>query len=117
MGEAIERPEGGLLKGVGGVRLEGEAGHPVLDRIGESTHMTHDRRRTVYLGAHLGETTRLVQRRHEKEVGPSHEAVLQAVGEVELHSDSVGCGRGQLHQGGLVLFFPAAEKDELGVQR
>ena len=77
----------------------------------------HDRRSAVALGPHLGQPARLVERGHEEDVGSGHQPVLQPVGEVELHADAVGRGRGQLHQRRLVLLLAAAEEDELGVQR
>src|SRR3954470_12325574 len=97
MTESIQRAEGRLLECIRGVRLKREPGHLVVYRISQSSHVAHDRGCTVALCPHLGKATRLVQRWHEKEVGTRHESMFEPISEVQLDSDTIGRGGGQLH--------------------
>jgi hypothetical protein len=117
VGVGIERAKGSFGERRRCVRLEREAGDPVVDGVPKPADVADDRRRTIALRPHLGEAARLVQRRHEEYVGARHEPVLEPVGKVELDTDPVGGRLGQLDQRLLVALFAASEKHELCVVR
>src|SRR4051812_12050559 len=84
----IDRTHRGAHEIGGFVVVEEKAGDVVFDGIGETADTARDGERAVALGAHLGETARLVLRRHEAHVRAGEQLVLELLREAQLHRDS-----------------------------
>ena len=104
------------MKSVGRVVVEQEAGHAVLDRVGQPAHAPRHGDGAVALRAHLRQPARLVLRGHQAHVGAGEQQVLELVGEVQLHGDAARRTLGELGEHRLVARLAVAEEDVLRVE-
>ncbi len=98
------------------VGVEQKTGLLIRDAVVQPPNPASDGDGAVPLRSHLREPARLVQRRHEEQVRPGEQPVLQVIGERELDRDTLRVGRGELGERRVVTVFPGAEEDELGVR-
>jgi hypothetical protein len=117
MAIVVDRPRARLDEVGLRVVVEEEAGHVVLDRVGQATHLTGHRQCAVALGTHLRKATRLVLRGHHDHVGAGQQPVLLLHREVSLHADAAGDQRPQLLEDVDVALLPLPQEDELRVER
>src|SRR3990172_7597008 len=112
----VERATERAGEGVQRVVLEQEPGAVVQDRVREATDPSRHGEDAVPLGSHLRQAARLVQRRHQQDVRPCEQAVLQRVVEVPLQNHARGETLAQRAHARFVALLAPAEERELHVR-
>ena len=102
-------------KAGGGVRLQ-RLGSAIDDRVGQAAGGPDHGRRAVPQTIQLVEPRRLVQARHEEEVGPRLDLVGQPLVEAECQADPARDSGRVGPSAGVVVRVALAEDDELGVR-